>query len=151
DCMDELSKFREAPPQMKLRERKLLTAADVVFAGGRKLWESKKLYNKNCHFYGCGVDVEHFVKARDARTQLPDDIISLDTPVLGYFGVIDERMDYDLLVKLADATPDWSIAMVGPTLKVDTVPQRPNLHWLGKKNYSDLPSYCKAFDVCLMP
>jgi glycosyltransferase involved in cell wall biosynthesis len=151
DCMDELSKFRGAPPQIRTRERKLLSAADVVFAGGRKLWESKKLQNENCHFYGCGVDVAHFGKAGDPQTKIPDDIAALRKPVLGYFGVVDERMDYDLLVKLAEANPDWSIAMVGPTIKVDQVPQRENLHWLGQKNYLELPAYCKAFDVCMMP
>jgi len=151
DCMDELSKFRGAPPQIRARERRLLAEADVVFAGGCKLWQSKKLLNDNCHFYGCGVDVTHFGKARDPNTKIPDDIAALRTPVLGYFGVIDERMDYELLVKLAEANPDWSIAMVGPTIKVDQVPQRPNLHWLGQKNYTELPAYCKAFDVCMMP
>jgi glycosyltransferase involved in cell wall biosynthesis len=151
DCMDELSKFRCAPPQIKIRERKLLAAADVVFAGGRKLWQAKKLQNENCHFYGCGVDVSHFGKARSADTKTPDDIAKLKTPILGYFGVVDERMDYELLVKLADANPDWSIAMVGPQIKVDAVPQRPNLHWLGQKNYLELPAYCKAFNVCMMP
>ena len=151
DCMDELSKFREAPPQIKPREHKLLAEADVVFTGGKKLLESKKLFNDNCHFYGCGVDVAHFGKAREPHTKIPDDIRPLRKPVLGYFGVIDERMDYDLLIKLAEANPDWSIAMVGPTIKVDKVPQRPNLHWLGQKSYTDLPAYCKAFDLCLMP
>jgi glycosyltransferase involved in cell wall biosynthesis len=151
DCMDELSKFRGAPPQIRTREQKLLGAADVVFAGGRKLWESKKLLNENCHFYGCGVDVAHFGKAREAITKIPDDIASLRKPVLGYFGVVDERMDYELLVKLAEANPNWSIAMVGPQVKVDKVPQRPNIHWLGQKNYMELPAYCKAFDVCMMP
>jgi glycosyltransferase involved in cell wall biosynthesis len=151
DCMDELSKFRGAPPPIKTRESKLLAAADVVFAGGRKLWESKKLQNDNCHFYGCGVDVAHFGKARQPDTKIPDDVASLRKPILGYFGVIDERMDYELLVKLAEANPDWSIAMVGPQIKVDKVPQRSNIHWLGQKNYVDLPAYCKAFDVCMMP
>jgi len=134
-----------------MRERKLLAEADVVFTGGRKLWESKKLLNDNCYFYGCGVDVAHFGQARDPQTKIPDDIASLRKPVLGYFGVVDERMDYDLIVKLSEANPDWSIAMVGPQIKVDKVPQHPNLHWLGQKNYADLPAYCKAFDVCLIP
>ena len=151
DCMDELSKFRCAPPQIKGREKKLLEAADVVFAGGRKLWQAKKLQNENCHFYGCGVDVDHFGKARREDTPVPADIAALKKPILGYFGVVDERMDYELLVKLAEANPDWSIAMVGPRVKVDTLPERPNLHWLGQKNYLDLPAYCKAFDVCMMP
>jgi glycosyltransferase involved in cell wall biosynthesis len=151
DCMDELSKFRCAPPQIKMREKKLLSAADVVFTGGRKLWEAKKLQNENCHFYGCGVDVAHFGSARKDETKIPDDIASAKKPVLGYFGVVDERMDYELLSKLADANPDWSIAMVGPKTKVDTLPQRPNLHWLGQRDYADLPAYCKGFDVCMMP
>jgi glycosyltransferase involved in cell wall biosynthesis len=151
DCMDELSKFSCAPPEIKTRERKLLAAADVVFAGGRKLWQAKKLQNENCHFYGCGVDVAHFGSARSESTPIPDDIAALKMPILGYFGVVDERMDYELLVKLAEANPHWSIAMVGPQIKVDSVPQRPNLHWLGQKNYIHLPAYCKAFDVCLMP
>lgn len=151
DCMDELSKFAEAPPEIKTRERLLLAEADVVFTGGRKLWESKKRLNSNCHFYGCGVDIAHFGKARETATTLPEDIASLKTPLLGYFGVIDERMDYELLSELAKANPDWSIAMVGPTLKVGKVPRLPNLHWLGQKSYADLPAYCKAFDVCLMP
>jgi glycosyltransferase involved in cell wall biosynthesis len=151
DCMDELSRFSEAPPQIITRERRLLSAADVVFTGGRKLWESKRMFNSYCHFYGCGVDVEHFGEARAADTKIPDDIAPLKEPVLGYFGVVDERMDYELLKKLAAANPDWSIAMVGPTLKVHHFPSLPNLHWLGKKDYAELPAYCKAFDVCLMP
>jgi len=151
DCMDELSKFRCAPPQIKVREKKLLAAADVVFTGGRKLWEAKKLQNGNCHFYGCGVDVTHFGSARQVETKIPDDVAALKKPILGYFGVVDERMDYELLVKLAEANPDWSIVMVGPKAKVDALPQRPNLHWLGQRNYAELPAYCKAFDVCMMP
>jgi glycosyltransferase involved in cell wall biosynthesis len=151
DCMDELSKFREAPPSIRPRERKLLAAADVVFTGGRKLWESKRMLNANSHFYGCGVDSAHFGKAREPRTKIPADVAPLRKPVLGYFGVVDERMDYDLLVKLAEANPHWSIAMVGPTLKVHAVPRLSNIHWLGQKAYADLPAYCKAFDVFLMP
>lgn len=151
DCMDELSKFRGAPPEIRARERRLLAGADVVFAGGRKLWQSKREQNPNCHFYGCGVDVSHFGKAREPDTKIPEDIAQLRKPVLGYFGVIDERMDYELLTKLADASADWSIAMVGPTIKVDRVPERPNIHWLGHRDYSELPAYCKAFNVCLMP
>lgn len=153
DCMDELSKFREAPPAIKHREAELLAVADVVFTGGRKLWESKSLFNDNCHFYGCGVDVNHFGQARRDATKIPGDLAELKKPVLGYFGVIDERMDYELLAKLADANPDWSIAMVGPSLKVNeqALPRRANIHWLGKRDYKELPALCKGFDVCLMP
>jgi glycosyltransferase involved in cell wall biosynthesis len=153
DCMDELSKFKEAPPAIVEREQELLALADVVFTGGRKMFESKSRFNANCHFYGCGVDVAHFGKARDESTSVPADITHLKKPVLGYFGVVDERMDYDLVAKLADANPEWSVAMIGPAIKVDQArfPQRPNLHWLGGREYKDLPACCKGFDVCLMP
>lgn len=153
DCMDELSKFKGAPPAIVEREQELLALADVVFAGGRKMWESKKRFNDNAHFYGCGVDVAHFGKAREEATKLRGDIAVLKKPVLGYFGVVDERMDYELVAKLADANPNWSVAIIGPAIKVDPsqFPQRPNLHWLGGREYKDLPAYCKGFDVCLMP
>ena len=153
DCMDELSKFKGAPPAIVEREQQLLALADVVFTGGRKMFESKSRFNDNCHFYGCGVDVAHFGKAREQSTPLPADVAQLQKPILGYFGVVDERMDYELVAKLADANPKWSVVIIGPAIKVDPAqfPQRPNLHWLGGREYKELPAYCKAFDVCLMP
>jgi glycosyltransferase involved in cell wall biosynthesis len=153
DCMDELSKFSEAHPELVQRERELLARADVVFTGGRKLYEAKSKHNANCHFYGCGVDVQHFGRARDVETLVPAEVKHLGPQVLGYFGVIDERIDYELLARLADANPQWSVAMIGPVLKVpkQALPKRPNLHWLGQRPYADLPAYTKAFDVCLMP
>jgi glycosyltransferase involved in cell wall biosynthesis len=153
DCMDELSQFKGAPPEIRKREAELLDVADVVFTGGRRMWESKSKHNPNCHFYGCGVDVPHFSKARSPQTVVPDDIARLPKPVLGYFGVVDERMDYELLTKLARGNPQWSIAMVGPVAKVDpaTLPRLENLHWLGGRDYAALPACCKGFDVCLMP
>ena len=153
DCMDELSQFKGAPPELIERERFLLSRADVVFTGGRKMWESKSRFNSNCHFYGCGVDVPHFATAREATTNVPDDVAALANPTLGYFGVVDERLDYELIAKLADANSNWNICMVGPVCKVDEseFPQRANLHWLGGREYSALPAYAKKFDVCLMP
>ena len=153
DCMDELSQFRFAPPELVERERRLLLNADVVFAGGRKMAQSKRRFNTNVHFYGCGVDVAHFGKARQAATPVPDDIKHLEGKVLGYFGVVDERLDYDLIGQLADANPDWNVVMIGPTAKVNPAefPQRANLHWMGGRDYSQLPSYTKRFDLALMP
>jgi glycosyltransferase involved in cell wall biosynthesis len=168
DCMDELSKFRCAPPEIVGREAELLKRADVVFTGGRKLFEAKSEHNDNSHFYGCGVDCEHFGKARAKETKVPEDLVAISTgqaspvaarpalpgrPVLGYFGVVDERMDYELIAALADANRDWSVVMIGPTMKVEesALPKRPNLHWLGQRSYMDLPAYCKGFDVCMMP
>lgn len=154
DCMDELSQFRFAPPEIVKRERELLARADVVFAGGRRMCESKSRFNSNCHFYGCGVDVTHFSKARSAETEVPADIqFGENQGVLGYFGVVDERLDYDLIADLADANPKWHIVIIGPACKVDPkdFPQRQNLHWLGRREYSQLPDYLKGWDVCLMP
>jgi glycosyltransferase involved in cell wall biosynthesis len=153
DCMDELAQFRFAHPDLPRRERLLLSNADVVFTGGHRLYEAKRRYHSNVHFFGCGVDVGHFSKARAADTALAADIADLPQPIYGYFGVIDERIDYDLIAKLAAESPDASVVMVGPIVKVDpaTLPHAPNIHWLGKREYGDLPSYVKGFTVCLMP
>jgi len=153
DCMDELSKFKFAPPEIIERERRLLSIADVVFTGGRKMYESKRPHNPNCHFYGCGVEVEHFKAAMSDKLPLGEDLKNIPRPRLGYVGVVDERIDYPLLAELADANADWQVVMVGPTAKVDShaLPRRQNLHWLGAKKYQELPNYLKGFDVCLMP
>lgn len=152
DCMDELSQFKFAPPEIISRERELLRRADVVFTGGRKMWESKKRHAENVHFYGCGVDVNHFGKARLNETPIPEDLAKLKKPLLGYFGVVDERMDYELVRKLAEAA-DWNVVIVGPSCKVDpaSFPKNANIHWLGRREYAQLPQYTKGFDVCLMP
>jgi glycosyltransferase involved in cell wall biosynthesis len=99
------------------------------------------------------VDAAHFARARSRETDVPAELASCPKPVLGYFGVIDERIDYELVAKLADADPDWTIAMTGPVMKVDQaqLPSRPNLHWLGRRDYGELPALAKGFDVCLMP
>src|SRR5207249_11942557 len=130
-----------------------LKRADVVFTGGRKLFEAKSQFNSNCHFYGCGVDVAHFGSARKEQTEVPAELGQMSKAILGYFGVVDERMDYELIAKLADSNPQWSIAMIGPVMKVDaaSLPKRANLHWLGQQPYEKLPAFCKEFDVCLMP
>ncbi|HWI13533.1 MAG TPA: glycosyltransferase [Burkholderiales bacterium] len=153
DCMDELSKFRFAPEDLRRRERLLLKEADVVFTGGYQLFTAKSQHHRNVHFYGCGVEVEHYAKAREAGTVIHPDIAHLPRPVLGYFGVIDERLDYELIDRLAASFHDGSIVMIGPLAKVDrdTLPQRANIHWLGQQAYETLPRYVKGFDVCLMP
>ena len=152
DCMDELSLFRNAPPELVSRERELLALADVVFTGGPQIYEAKRQLNANCFCFGCGVDHEHFGKARKTGVSLPPELHDLPRPIFGYIGVVDERIDYDLLAKLADST-SGSVIIVGPSTKVDpaTFPQRTNLHWLGGRDYAQLPAYAKSFAVCLMP
>lgn len=153
DCMDELSQFAGASPLLVERERLLTELADVIFCGGRKMRDKRLPINGNTHFYGTGVDCQHFGSAMSPDLPVHPDIARLHGPVLGYFGVIDERIDYDLLARLADANPAWSVAMVGPFAKIDParLPQRPNLHWLGGRPYAELPALTKGMDVCMMP
>jgi glycosyltransferase involved in cell wall biosynthesis len=153
DCMDELAQFRFAPASLREREQLLISRADVVFTGGYQLFQSKSRHHSNVHFYGCGVDEEHFSKARQTQTEVPPEVAALPRPIFGYFGVIDERLDYALLAQIAQQIPDASLVMVGPLAKVeqDSLPNFPNIHWLGQRPYTDLPALVKAFDVCLMP
>jgi glycosyltransferase involved in cell wall biosynthesis len=153
DCMDELSKFRFAPAALVDRERYLMAQSDVVFAGGYKLSQSKAKYHQNVHFFGCGVDVAHFATARSADVEVPREIASLKRPVIGYYGVIDERIDYELLRSLASSLTDAELVMVGPVVKIDPaeLPRAENIHWLGQRQYAELPAHVKGFDVCLMP
>jgi glycosyltransferase involved in cell wall biosynthesis len=153
DCMDQLSQFRGAPAELVRRERELLAIANVVFAGGPKIWKDKVNHNANCYSFGCGVDVEHFGKAAHPSTLVPAEIAHLPRPIYGYIGVVDERIDYDLVATLAEKNTHGSVVMIGPWTKVDpsTFPRRDNLHWLGQREYGQLPAYTKGFDVCLMP
>lgn len=153
DCMDELANFRFAPPDIVERERFLLARADVVFTGGYRLYQEKSRHHSTVHFHGCGVDAGHFGRARVASTTVPEAIAHLPGRVLGYVGVIDERLDYGLIEALARRFPDASIAMAGPVVKVDPaeLPRLPNIHWLGQQPYDLLPALVKGFDVCLMP
>ncbi len=153
DCMDELAQFKFAPPELIARERLLISRADVVFTGGYKLWQSKSKLHPNVHFFGCGVDSTHFAKARLDSTPRPADLPEQETPILGFYGVIDERLDYALIAHLAAAFPRSTIAMAGPVVKVDAkdLPRASNIKWLGQKQYAELPIYAKTFDVCLMP
>jgi len=153
DCMDELSQFRFAPPELVQCERFLLDRADVVFTGGQHLFESKSRHHANVHFFGCGVDADHFARALCDDTRVAPELRELPRPVLGYVGVIDERVDYRLVARLAEHFAHGSVVLVGPTAKVDPseLPKRENLHWLGQRPYAKLPEYLKGFDVCLMP
>jgi beta-glucosidase/6-phospho-beta-glucosidase/beta-galactosidase len=153
DCMDELSQFTGAPKRLIANEARLIEHADIVFTGGYELGAKKKKQHDNVHTFGCGVEVSHFGKAMQEDTQVPPDIDFMPRPILGWFGVVDERVDYNLIGEVARMRPGWSIAMVGPVVKVDPnlLPHFPNLFWLGGRDYQVLPNYCKAFDVCMMP
>lgn len=149
DCMDELSAFLNAPPELLEREEQLLQVADVVFTGGPSLYRAKKDRHPNVFCFPSSVDAQHFSSARnDAPEQAP-----LPRPRLGFFGVIDERADLPLLEALARAHPEWQIAMVGPVVKIapDVLPRHPNIHYFGQRSYQELPAFLKGWDVCLLP
>ena len=152
DCMDELANFRFAPEELCALETRLLQSADLVFTGGFSLYEAKKSRHPAVYPFPSSVDRAHFERARDERTD-PQDQADLPLPRLGYFGVIDERLDLSLIAALAEARPDWSIVMVGPVVKIDEsdLPRAANIHYLGGKQYEDLPSYLGNWDVALMP
>ncbi|MXP00586.1 UDP-galactopyranose mutase [Altererythrobacter xixiisoli] len=152
DCMDELANFRFAPPDLADLEAELLAAADLVFTGGYSLYEAKRPLHRSVHAFPSSVDVAHFAQARQVGAD-PADQAELPRPRLGFYGVIDERMDLDLLAAIADARPEWSIVMVGPVVKIDPseLPERPNIAYLGGKTYDQLPAYAGGWDVALMP
>ncbi|MDB6452901.1 glycosyltransferase family 1 protein [Falsirhodobacter sp. 20TX0035] len=152
DCMDELSNFRFAPPDLQRNEAALLAAADVVFTGGYSLYEAKRHQHGNIHPFPSAVEAEHFGAARAMRCD-PADQAGIPHPRLGYYGVIDERLDLDLLRDVAAARPDWHIVMVGPVAKLapGDLPRAANIHWLGQKGYGELPAYLSGWDVALMP
>jgi glycosyltransferase involved in cell wall biosynthesis len=152
DAMDELSKFRFAPPKLLDLEHELLEKADIVFTGGSSLYEAKKDRNANVHCFPSSVDRAHFATAR-ARQFDPADQEELPRPRLGFYGVLDERLDTELLARIAEMRPDWSFVMVGPTVKIapEDVPHGPNIHYLGGKTYGELPAYLSGWDVALMP
>jgi beta-glucosidase/6-phospho-beta-glucosidase/beta-galactosidase/glycosyltransferase involved in cell wall biosynthesis len=152
DSMDELSQFTGAPPSLIANERRLMEHSDVVFTGGYELYLKKKQQHPNVHFFGCGVEFNHFAQAGDPATSIPPDIDFMNRPILGWFGVVDERVDYNMVGEMARMRPEWSFAMVGPVVKVDPnlLPHFPNLYWLGGRDYSVLPNYCRAFDVNMM-
>jgi UDP-galactopyranose mutase len=152
DCMDELANFRFAPPQLLDLERELIASADVVFTGGYSLYEAKKNRHPNVHPFPSSVDRAHFAQAR-ATDAAPDDQAFLPKPRFGFYGVIDERMDLEMIAALADAHPEWSIVMAGPVVKIDPaeLPHRANLHYVGNKKYEELPHYLGGWDVALMP
>jgi len=154
DCMDELAAFKDAPRQLRQRESALLKQAALVFTGGPSLYEARRGRNPNVHCIPGSVDVHHFepsrlladsVEAQQAQALQG----ALPRPRLGFFGVIDERLDAGLVGAVADAHPEWQLVMAGPVVGIDpqNLPQRPNIRWLGLQPYSRLAGW----DLCLMP
>ena len=152
DCMDELSAFLGAPPELRELEQRLLQASDVVFTGGVSLYESKSLQHLNVHCCPSSIEEEHFAKAKSGLEE-PEDQKAIPHPRVGFYGVIDERFDITLLAELARQRPDLHFVIIGPVVKIDekTLPQAPTIHYLGKRDYKDLPAYLSGWDVAMLP
>jgi hypothetical protein len=153
DCMDELSLFAGAPPELLPRERELMERADVVFTGGPSLYEARRGRHPNIHCFPSSVDAAHFQQALTGLLPEPADQADLPHPRLGFYGVIDERLDRDIIDRLATAHPEWQIVMVGPVVKIDpaSLPRQPNILYTGQRTYDELPSYLAGWDVSLLP
>ncbi|MCF0051966.1 glycosyltransferase family 1 protein [Dyadobacter sp. LJ53] len=152
DCMDELSAFKFAPEKLKSLEKNLLNKADIVFTGGHSLFESKKNLHPNIHPFPSSIDKKHFGQARKQNCE-PADQACIKGPKIGFYGVIDERFDIELIREIATQRPDWNIVLIGPVVKIDpkTLPQGSNIHYLGSKSYAQLPAYLSGWDVAMVP
>jgi UDP-galactopyranose mutase len=152
DCMDELSGFLHAPPEIVEREAELLRWANVAFTGGPSLYRAKRARHANIHCFPSSVDAAHFGKACTGTADHAEQR-DLPRPRLGFFGVLDERLDTALVREVAEARPEWQIVLVGPVAKISpsTLPRRPNIHYMGPRPYAELPSFLAGWDVCLLP
>lgn len=152
DCMDELSAFNFAPPDLKLREAEMFRKADLIFTGGHSLYEVKKNMHDNIYPFPSSIEKEHFSLGRQISSE-PEDQRNIPHPRIGFFGVIDERMNIDLVAKIAEQKPDWHFVMIGPVVKIDpaTLPQSHNIHYLGGKTYHELPTYLSGWDIAMIP
>jgi glycosyltransferase involved in cell wall biosynthesis len=152
DCMDELSAFRGAPPELRGREEELFRLADLVFTGGQSLYEAKRPCHPSVHAFPSSIDRAHFARARDPQADPPDQV-NIPRPRLGFFGVVDERLDIELLDAAARMRPGWQFVIAGPVVKIDpaVLPRRPNIHYLGAKPYAELPAYIAGWDVATLP
>jgi UDP-galactopyranose mutase len=150
--MDELSAFKNAPAALRQNELELMKKADLVFTGGVSLYEAKKNDHRCIYPFPSSIDKKHFGKARSVALE-PADQFQIPHPRIGFFGVVDERMDLDLLDKMATLRPDWQFVIIGPVVKIDpaSLPTHPNIHYLGGKQYSELPSYLGGWDIAMMP
>ena len=153
DCMDDLASFRDGNEAMREREAHLLQLADLLFTGGYSMYEARKELHPRAYCFPSGVDVDHYRKTQDPATREPASLAHIPRPRLGYFGVLDERIDWPLIAELAFQRPKWHWVLVGPTAKVHPaeIPGGPNIHYLGQQQYADLPAFLKGFDIATMP
>lgn len=151
DCMEEPSLIKGDSKDAINQEKYLMSRADIIFTNGRSLYESKKQRHSNVHLFPGSVDKSHFYKASNWNT-VPDDIAHIQSPIVGYYGIIDERIDFSLLHETALKLPNVSFVMIGPLMAdVQNLPKEANIHYLDMKSYDEMPHYLKAFDIAMMP
>lgn len=152
DCMDELAQFKFAPPELRQREQELFKKADLVFTGGQRIYEAKREQHNDAHAFPSSIDKAHFGQARNPELAEPADQAGIAHPRIGFFGVIDERLDIELLGALATNHPEWQFVIIGPVVKIDpaTLPHNANIHYLGGKNYQELPAYLRGWEVATL-
>lgn len=152
DCMDELSNFKFAPPELKEKEKELFRKADLVFTGGHNLYQVKKHSHHNIYPFPSSIDKEHFANARQTVND-PEDQKNIPHPRFGFYGVVDERFDIDLIKEVAEKKPEWQFVILGPVVKIDpeTLPKLNNIHYLQGKNYEELPQYLGGWDIAIIP
>ena len=155
DCMDELSLFLDAPPELLELETQLMEYADLMFTGGPSLYRAKQSRHPNVHCFPSSVDAAHFRLSDEVGNEVSeaDDQIELPHPRLGFYGVIDERLDLEIVDRLAEAHPEWQVVLVGPVVKIDRdrLPRKKNIHYFGQRSYEELPRYLAGWDVCVLP
>jgi glycosyltransferase involved in cell wall biosynthesis len=152
DCMDELAQFKFAPPELRQREQELFQKAALVFTGGQRLYEAKREQHSDAHSFPSSIDKQHFGQARNSELAEPADQAGIAHPRIGFFGVVDERLDIELLGELATNHPEWQFVIIGPVVKIDpaSLPHNANIHYLGGKSYQDLPAYLRGWDVATL-
>jgi glycosyltransferase involved in cell wall biosynthesis len=152
-CVDEYSQFTGADRAAVLdMERRLMEKADLVVVSASRLYETKRACNANTILITHGVDVDHFRTACLAETPVPEDAAALPGPVIGFYGLIEDWVDLEVIRYMAAVRPAWSFLMIGE-VKADTsaVRKLPNVHFPGRRAYQSLPGYCKKFDIAVLP
>lgn len=156
ECVDEFSAAKGLVhgPTIAAMERDLLRQVDLTIVTAPALLENRALFTRRCELVPNGVDVEHFAKASLAETVPPASVAALPKPVVGFIGGVQYWIDFDLIAHAARAHPNWSFAFVGPVeplARVDKVRGLPNVYFLGRQPYAQVPAYVAGFDVCINP
>ena len=150
--VDEFSAFSDASAHVAELERRLIRRADVVIASSEKLLAAKRRLHPETVLVRHGVDHAHFARALDPALPVPEDLARLPRPVIGFFGLVADWIDLELVRRVADANPGGSVVLIGKvTTSTAALEGARNVHLLGRKPYEQLPAYCRGFDVALTP